>query len=75
MAVAAQAADLHRGELAEAIDDWDRDWLTAARATYDRQASALIQELSANHRAPATERTHHIGAPRGAASFHGSRAS
>jgi hypothetical protein len=70
-----QAADLHRGELAEAIDDWDRDWLTAARATYDLQVSALAQELSANHLTLATDRSHRMGSLRGAAPFHGSRAS
>ena len=41
-----QAADLCRGELAEAIDDWDRDWLTTARAAYDQQATGLASELA-----------------------------
>jgi DNA-binding SARP family transcriptional activator len=40
-----QAADLCRGELAEAIDDWDRDWLTTARVAYDQQAAELAMAL------------------------------
>lgn len=41
-----QTADLCRGELAEAIDDWDRDWLTTARAAYDQQAAELARKLN-----------------------------
>ncbi|WP_157436489.1 LysM peptidoglycan-binding domain-containing protein [Actinospica robiniae] len=41
-----EAAGLCRGELAEALDDWDRDWLTTARIAYDRQAAALASELT-----------------------------